>query len=333
MSQFSHRRAVQAARNRPSSSAPTLCKYELHGLILASTLELPELVGHAVDSDSTPDVTIEVGDVPIAISNATLSGEGFLVGKKEILMPIDGVGRYLVQRGRHILIHPLAGARDESVRLYLYGAAMSAVLLQRGLMPLHASAVVIAGCGVAFVGASGQGKSTLAASLTARGCAFLSDDKITLRQRPNGIFALPSPPILSLFPSAARITGQPCRNRVSNLKKFGKHCYLVPQPYARTPVRLTHLFFIDWAEHSAVTFRPLEPFEGLVQLRQNLNLGAMLGLLGREQDFVQWAQAMIGEVQLLSLMRPRGLTCMGEVSDQIIAHVEKHHGKNSTAIL
>ena len=59
----------------------------------------------------------------------------------------------------------------------------------------------------------------------------------------------------------------------------------------------------------------------------------MLGLLGREQDFVQWAQAMIGGVQLLSLVRPRDLTRMGEVSDQIIAHVEKHHGINCTAIL
>jgi len=309
-----------------SSASKNLRKYNLHGLILASTLELPELIGQQVDHDSEPDATIEVGDVPTEISNAELSEEGFLIGSNEILIPIDGVARYLAQGGRRIIIHPLAGASHELVRLFLYGAALSAFLLQRGLTPLHASAVVIADRAVAFAGPRGHGKSTLAASLIARGYAVLSDDKITVQPRPTGIFALPGPPILSLFPSAARATGQSRKNRVSDLKKFGKYSYLVPQPYMSTSARLTHVFFMDWAEHPCVTISQLAPFEGLVQLRQNLNLGSMVGPLGLEQDFIRWARAMIGEVQLLSLIRPRDLARMDEVLDQIVAYVERPHG-------
>ena len=41
---------------------------------------------------------------------------------------------------------------------------------------------------------------------------------------------------------------------------------------------------------------------------------------------MRWAQAMIGKVQLLSLLRPKDLARVDEVLDQIIAYVENPHG-------
>ncbi len=52
--------------------------------------------------------------------------------------------------------------------------------LQRGLLPLHASAVSRAGAVHAFSGASGGGKSTLAAALGRHGLPFFVDDLLLL---------------------------------------------------------------------------------------------------------------------------------------------------------
>lgn len=312
--------------SRPSSHS-TSCKYELYGLTVSSSLELPELTAQLVEHNHDPDVTIEAGEVPVKIHNAMLSEEGFLVGQHEILIDIDRVGRYLVQEGRRIIVQPLTAITDERVRLFLYGAALSALLLQRGLMPLHASTVVIGGRGIVFAGPSGHGKSTLVASLAVQGYPVLSDDKIVLRPGPQGVYASPGPPVLSLFPAAAQVSGQPRKNRVSNLKKFGKHCYLVPHLYARTPLRVSHLFFTDWAEagSSALTIKQLTPFESLVQLRGNLLLGSVIGPLGLEEEFVRWARTMIREVRLFSLQRIRDFSRLEEVLQGITAYVEEGH--------
>jgi hypothetical protein len=52
---------------------------------------------------------------------------------------------------------------------------------QRGITPLHASAIDVADGCVAFVGGSGAGKSTLAAALAARGHQVVADDVCFLR--------------------------------------------------------------------------------------------------------------------------------------------------------
>jgi hypothetical protein len=60
------------------------------------------------------------------------------------------------------------------------GTAMGVLALQRGLLPLHASAVEVNGECVAFVGRSGAGKSTLAACLARRGYPLVADDMMTV---------------------------------------------------------------------------------------------------------------------------------------------------------
>ena len=64
--------------------------------------------------------------------------------------------------------------------LSLFGSSWAAVALQRGPLPLHASAVSRAGAVHAFSGASGGGKSTLAAALGRHGLPFFVDDLLLL---------------------------------------------------------------------------------------------------------------------------------------------------------
>lgn len=295
-------------------------KYQVHGLKLASTFALPELASQTVDEIAEADAIIEAGKVPETIPHEWESDEGYLVGREEILVSIKGVARYLVQDGRRIIIQREPQAASELVRVFLYGAGFSTLLQQRRLMPLHAGAVVLDERAIAFCGATGHGKSTLTAALVARGFVALSDDKIVLRKSTEGLLASPSPPVLSLHPTAAQTTGQSHKNRVSDTKKFGKHCYLVPDAFSHTPAALTHLFFVKWAGDGCSHIEPLSPFQGLSELRKNLNLGTLTGPLGFEEDFMRWTQDVIENVRLFVLRRPKDFNKLGAVLDQIIAH-------------
>lgn len=68
----------------------------------------------------------------------------------------------------------------EGAELLLAGAIPSFVLAMLGHVVLHASAVAWEGRAVAFVGQSGQGKSTMAALLCGAGASLITDDALRL---------------------------------------------------------------------------------------------------------------------------------------------------------
>lgn len=83
-----------------------------------------------------------------------------------------------VRRVQHDNQWDISGA--EGAELLLAGAVPSFVLTMLGHVVLHASAVAWEGGAVAFVGRSGQGKSTMAALLCAAGASLITDDALRL---------------------------------------------------------------------------------------------------------------------------------------------------------
>lgn len=77
-----------------------------------------------------------------------------------------------------VSVHRDRTCSEELAALLLSGTALSTVLTLKGLCVIHASAVALEGRQLAFIGPSGQGKSTLAAALCARGAALISDDAL-----------------------------------------------------------------------------------------------------------------------------------------------------------
>lgn len=160
----------------------------LFGLTIASELPLPELVAAA---EGTPiDVTIRRGSVG---NNADLV--------------IPEAGSFNVRDGREIIVEAMPDVPDRNVRLYLLGSAMGLLLHQRGVFPLHANAVALGGHAVAVAGATGAGKSTLAAWFSRQGLTLIGDDVVALRPTPTGMVALPGPPRVRLWRQSLDIFG------------------------------------------------------------------------------------------------------------------------------
>lgn len=90
----------------------------------------------------------------------------------------------------------------EDTAIYLLGPVLGFVLRLRGINTLHASAVAIEGSACAFVGASGSGKSSLAAAFARRGHAVLSDDVTPVAEHGGAFVAHPAYPRLRLWPDS-----------------------------------------------------------------------------------------------------------------------------------
>jgi len=93
----------------------------------------------------------------------------------------------------------------EDALIYLLGPIFGFILRLRGFTALHASAAVINGYAVAFVGGGGAGKSTIVAALARAGHRILSDD-IAVLEEASGIFRIkPSYPHIRLWPDSVSI--------------------------------------------------------------------------------------------------------------------------------
>ena len=170
--------------------------YRAFGLTIASRLPLPELP----EAAGEPDVEIVTGTVPPELPGAVRKGVRFQVAPGKLWLQVDGVARYLARGGAEIIIDRAADASDDSVRLFLLGAVFAALLQQRGVLALNASAIAMERGSAVFMGLSRAGKSTLAASFHKRGYRVLTDDLCAISFRAGQPMVWPGYPQLKLWP-------------------------------------------------------------------------------------------------------------------------------------
>ncbi|MDW8319092.1 MAG: hypothetical protein RMN53_14775 [Anaerolineae bacterium] len=86
----------------------------------------------------------------------------------------------LDDQGRRAQVWPQPGVSRDTVRHLLLDQVLPHALAQQGRLVLHAAAALVGEWAVAWVGPTGAGKSTLAASFHLAGCPLLSDDGLLL---------------------------------------------------------------------------------------------------------------------------------------------------------
>src|SRR6185369_15873344 len=103
--------------------------YQAYGLIICSTLELPEL--SAVDAvGGAGDISITLGP---ALAPEGKAGARFAVGAGgEIYQSFPEAGNFLLRAGREIVVDPVDGVSCDILRLYLLGPVLALALHQRG---------------------------------------------------------------------------------------------------------------------------------------------------------------------------------------------------------
>jgi hypothetical protein len=134
----------------------------------------------SVRGDDNIDVLIQIAPSPSPAVAKKLnrdvlehSGEGWFI-------KIQGIADFEVIGGRQIRVWPAAGATQKDIEVFLYGLVWATLCHQRGLLPLHASAISTKRGITAFAGRSGAGKSTTAAMMGSLGCELVTDDVLPI---------------------------------------------------------------------------------------------------------------------------------------------------------
>jgi hypothetical protein len=178
--------------------------YTAFELNFLSVLPLPELLP---GSEAEPDVMIRIGavDAPAGLEGPI---ECYRADAHEIVLTWGTVGALMVRDGKELIIDPVPGIDEASLRVMILGSGLAMLLYQRGLTVLHASAVAVAGRVVAFLADRGWGKSSTAAALCKRGHLLVTDDILALDCPPEGHplarFAYPQ---LKLWPETLEALG------------------------------------------------------------------------------------------------------------------------------
>lgn len=174
--------------------------YRVCGLHVASSLALPgvpEVAGGEVVDVTVHPRTLPPGAAgwteavvrPIHVGERTAGGAPVVIADRPAgdetlrLRYAEGMRVHIAPRGDEVWCDWRAPMTDADAVTFLLGPVLGVVLRRKGLVALHASAVVIDGAAALFLGPGGSGKSTLAAACAARGLAVLAEDVVALRER------------------------------------------------------------------------------------------------------------------------------------------------------
>ena len=132
-------------------------------------------------------------------------------GSSGFLLKIAGCGEFIIPPyGETINKKDAQGGLSQLDREVILGPALVLALALRGVWSLHASAAMYKGNVIAFLGESGQGKSTLVKYLSeSPGWTLIADDMLPVVLNGNDVTALPCFPQLKLPVHAQPAAGLP----------------------------------------------------------------------------------------------------------------------------
>jgi hypothetical protein len=296
-----------------SLNTQSAAAYRLAGLRIVSDLPLPELL--PCREISTRDrILIRRGHVPESLVSVDVTFSNGQCNENELLLNIPDVARYLLSGGNEILIDQALGSKHEEVCAYLLGTVFGVLCHQRGITPLHASAIDVAGGCVAFVGEIGAGKSTLVAALARRGHQAIADDVCFLQLDDSGVVqAWPGVNRIRLWEDAMAglgCDGPGVEREVSGWK------YLIPvspPPNPVQPRRLRRVYQLHAApDDGAASVTRLHGAAAIEVLIQNVYRLGLAEYMGYKPAAFLVCAAAARDIAVFRFSRPKSFDALHE---------------------
>lgn len=165
--------------------------------------------------------------------------------------------------GRSVTVDARPPATDLDIADLLLSCVFPLVGQLQGRPAIHGSSIAIDGRAVAFVGATGAGKSTLAALLGDRGGRLVADDTLLLRIEDDHIVIEPTASNVRLREPEKLGFGPERGERRANGK------LAVEYPAVEEPMRLAHLFVLE-PPHERVEVDRVRPRDAAIELAHYL---------------------------------------------------------------
>jgi hypothetical protein len=292
--------------------------YAAYGLTIRCDLPLPELLKASAFENAPAPWARGAGHVRIQLAAFDRSAPPQFAKDADVWATADcafldypGVAAYLIRGGREILIDVVPDAEMRLVRLFLLGPALALLLHQRNFLVLHASAVMIGGQAIAFVGEKGMGKSTMAAALHSAGYPLVADDLVAVDTSGAVPLAYPGFPQLKLFPESAALLEADPKKLPKIHPDLDKRARKATQGFPTRALELRRVFVLEDAAAEGVELLPAR--EAFMQLVGHSYLLGFLRATNSVAAHFKQAVALAGAVPIMKLRRRRCLDALDAV--------------------
>jgi hypothetical protein len=224
--------------------------------------------------------------------------------------------------GQDVRCIPVPGVSMHTVRHLYHNQVLPLALSRQGKLVFHASAVRIGAAAVAFMGASGKGKSTLAASLAANGYPFLTDDGLLLERSGQQWLAMPSQPSIRLWEDSRQALVGDNAEAAPALEFTSKGRFLASPAlqHCVEPHPLTHIYILGDGTAAVPVFETISSSDAVIELVKHsflLDIEERLMLAAHLDEL----SALLARISCVSFDFPRVFDALGLVRDSLLADV------------
>jgi hypothetical protein len=278
--------------------------YRAFGLYITSEIPLPELTKKGELKDFI-DVEITIGDLTTDWVLTGASIKDVYVKENLVMFLIHDMAIFSIAEGKRIVVSPLAGFSEDEARLYILGTCMGAILLQRKILPLHGSAIVIDGKAYAFVGDSGAGKSTLASAFIKSGYQLLTDDVIAVTLSKDDIpVVTPSYPQQKLWQESLNEFGMEIHQYRPLLDRETKYAIPVTSHFTAESIPLAGIFELLKTGKEEIEIHPVQGLERLHTLFYHTYRNFMISPAGLMEWHFNTMTRIVNKMDIFQLRRP-----------------------------
>ncbi len=291
--------------------------YKLYGLVVASDWSLPECLP---DLEKASDIRFIQGLVPAEGIDPKSKGAWEQYNESEFWMDIDDVARYWVRNGKEITVEPYPDADETSVRVYLLGSALGALLFQRGLLLIHGNAIEVNGGCLVCVGDSGAGKSTLAAAFLQHGYRLLADDVVPVTEQG---MATPGFPRIKLWGDTARQLGIETDGLRRIMPDMDKYNVPLGERFCETPLPVKWVYVLESVNEDFACL----PYEGMSRfepLHDNTYRVHFLDAMALKPQHLQQVAKLAGNIHMAKIQRPQSGFRINELVQFILDDMNKN---------
>lgn len=243
------------------------------------------------------------------------------------LLRFPGLADFEVSRdGSQVQAWPVPGVTTGTVEHLHLNQVVPLALSRQGKLMLHGSAVDVDGQGVAFVGVSGRGKSTLAASFATAGRRFLSDDGMHLEWAGTQFQIIPSHPSVRLWEDSQAALDMASTPLAAAIDFTTKARLLAggELAYCAEPLPLRRIYFLGSGDAASVNIQAMRPADALIALTQQcfiLDVDQQEALARHFEDLCRLSNLPIH----FDLDYPRRYEDLPLVREAILRHANKGH--------
>jgi len=276
--------------------------YAAFGLRISSDIALPPLPP-ACSDEGKADIVIRRGVVDRhGLAALEVVTHNCQITENKLWLHVPGIAWFYVTDGNRVCVELEVGADEQSVRLFLLGTCMGALMHQRSRLVIHGNAIRVGNECVVFAGASGKGKSTVATAFYQRGYSLLSDDLAVVDEHH---LVQPAYPQIKIWQDTADRAGIDTAKLQRIRLQLDKYAYPVqPENFCNTPLPLRALYILSTHNEDTIKFSPITGADKFIRLKNQTYRNSHLEGLGLKAHHLRSCANLANKIPITRITRP-----------------------------